>query len=251
MGTDLEGKVILVSGGTGHLGKSLISSLLQAGASVINISSARINEKEIEGDWRNLTQFVLELSDENAVTKVLQTLPKTLEIDGILNLAARSPRGISLDLTADEFIDVFASVLLPTWNVIRIFHSRLRDGTSIVNLGSLWGIVSPNPHLYLDLGNEPAIPLPAAKAAVMQLSSYLAVLFADRNIRVNNLVPGWFPANRGKPRPDYVEGIVAKIPLGRIGKPQDLTSAVLFMLGEGSSYMTGQSIVIDGGYSVW
>lgn len=251
MRAELEGKVILVSGGTGHLGKNLISCLLQAGAVVINMSSAKINEEEIESNPTNLSQFAVELSDENEVMKVLQSLPESLKIDGILNLAARSPRGISLDLTADEFLDVFASVLLPTWNVIRIFHSRLRNGASIVNLGSLWGIVSPNPHMYLDLGNEPAVPLPAAKAAVMQLSSYLAVLFADRGIRVNNLVPGWFPANRGKPRPDYVEGIVAKVPLGRIGKPQDLNSAVLFMLNDGSNYMTGQSIVIDGGYSLW
>jgi NAD(P)-dependent dehydrogenase (short-subunit alcohol dehydrogenase family) len=251
MASELKDKAILVSGGSGHLGRHLISALLSSGAFVINISSKKIDEDAIGANSGNFLQFIADLNLEDEVMEVRDALSKELVIDGLLNLAARTPRGISLDLNAVEFLAVFSSVVLPTWNVTRVFHSRLRDGASIVNVGSLWGLVSPKPSLYLDLANEPAVPLPAAKAAVMQLSNYLAVLLADRAIRVNNLVPGWFPANRGKPRSDYIDGIVSNIPLARIGKPEDLSAAVLFMLGDGSSYMTGQSIVIDGGYSAW
>jgi gluconate 5-dehydrogenase len=121
----------------------------------------------------------------------------------------------------------------------------------IINNASLWGIVSPDPRTYLDLKNEPPIFLPAAKAGVVQLSKYLAVLYASKGIRVNAISPGFFPQRRGPDRPDYMREITARIPMARIGLPHEIAGIVAFLFSDAASYMTGQNIIVDGGYTLW
>jgi gluconate 5-dehydrogenase len=77
------------------------------------------------------------------------------------------------------------------------------------------------------------------------------MLWAEKNIRVNAISPGHFPPKRGPERPDYMKELTFRIPLGRIGKPEDLAGAVVFLASDASSYVTGHNLVVDGGWSVW
>ena len=92
--------------------------------------------------------------------------------------------------------------------------------------------------------------LVAAKGAVHQITKYMAAMLAERNIRVNTLVPGFFPKKRGADSPEYIEQIVSRLCIKRIGSPKDLLGPITFLLSDASNYMTGSELTIDGGYSI-
>jgi gluconate 5-dehydrogenase len=152
-------------------------------------------------------------------------------------------------MSAREFNAGLNGILTLQFTCARIAARHMLDNGSIVNVGSLWGLRSPDPKIYLDLKNEPSVAIPCAYGGVHQLTRYLAVLLAPK-IRVNALVPGWFPKARGAPRPDYIAGITTHTPMGRIGAPSDLVGAAVFLMADASAFMTGQQLVIDGGYSI-
>ena len=105
--------------------------------------------------------------------------------------------------------------------------------------------------MHLDLGNAAAAHHAAAKGGILQLTKYLAALWASNGIRVNAISPGYFPQKRGVERLDYMEEVTKRIPMGRIGTPSEVAGAVVFLASDAASYITGQNIVIDGGYSIW
>jgi len=250
--TSFKDTSYIITGGSGHLGVALVSSLLELDANVVNLSSRNIVESKIDSNPRYFF-FEIDLLDCDELKKIT---PKIMSLNlpnlrGLVNFAARSKRGVNLDASAKDIVDTYSDVISPTWNAISVFRKILTKNSSIVNLGSLWGSLSPDPRVYLDLGNEPSIGLPPAKSAISELTRYLAVLLAQEDIRVNSVEPGWFPVNRGTPREDYIAQISGRIPMGRIGKKEELISTFLFLLDPSSSYITGQNIRVDGGYSIW
>lgn len=124
-------------------------------------------------------------------------------------------------------------------------------GGTIVNTSSLFGFLAPNFRMYPEGIRGPAAHHSAAKAGVLQLTSYLAALWGERGIRVNAVSPGFFPQKRGPERPDFMRELQIRIPMGRIGQPPDLVGAVVFLVSDASAYVTGQNLVVDGGYSLW
>tara|TARA_B100000029_G_C17348671_1_gene877997 strand:- start:553 stop:942 length:390 start_codon:yes stop_codon:yes gene_type:complete len=121
----------------------------------------------------------------------------------------------------------------------------------IINTGSLWGSHAAKFKTYsnLDIGPSPIIA--SGKAAIMQYTKHLASREAEYNIVVNALIPGWFPRKGPVENKKYINSIKSNIPLNRIGKLEDLITAVEFLLSEKSNYMTGQFVIVDGGYSIW
>ena len=249
MDKSFEDCSFIVTGGSGNLGQVLILKLLELGSTVYNLSSKNCTDINIQRH-RNYHEYLLDLNNLNEVKDIAQRIGK-VEISGIVNLASRSRRGINLEATSEDIIETYKNVISPTWNVISIFKSNLLKNATIINMGSMWGLVSPDPRVYLDLKNEPAIGLPGAKSAIIQLSKYLAVILAPEMIRVNCVTPGWFPANKGIPRPDYMEEITKRIPQARIGVGEDLLTTFLYLLDFKSNYVTGQNIIVDGGFTLW
>lgn len=252
MSTSFKDTSYIISGGSGHLGMALVSSLLELDANVVNLSSRNIVDSEINSNPRYFF-FEIDLLDCDELKRMIPEIMSLNlpDLRGLVNFAARSKRGVDLDASAKDIVDTYSDVISPTWNAISVFRKILTENSSIVNLGSLWGSLSPDPRVYLDLGNEPSIGLPPAKSAISELTRYLAVLLAQDGIRINSVEPGWFPANRGTPREDYIAQISGRIPMGRIGKKEELISTFLFLLDPSSSYITGQNIRVDGGYSIW
>ena len=121
----------------------------------------------------------------------------------------------------------------------------------IVNISSMYGIVSPDPANYKDakkFANPPHYG--AAKAGLIQLTRYAAVHLAKYNIRVNSISPGPFPGESVKKNSDFIKVLSKNLPLGRIGDPIELLGPVIFLLSSASSYITGENIVVDGGWTV-
>lgn len=241
---------VLVLGGSGHLGRALIEGLLESGDSVVSISSrAGITP---DADPESFRHYDLEVGADRSLEDLISDdVSIQGPFDGVLSLVGRSPRGIRLETSPQEFLEELAQGALPTWSVLSQCAPHVAEGGSMVIVSSLWGCRVPEPRMYLDLRNEPGVATVAAKAAQRQMARYFAVLLAGRNIRVNLLTPGWFPQMRGEPREDYMDEIKTRTPMKRIGKPEELVAPAIFLLGQGSAFITGQELIVDGGYSLW
>lgn len=236
---DLTHKVIAVAGGAGYLGTAIIEGLLRQGAHVLCMSSKKSSI--------NHSSLICEIVDCVNAGEVAATLCTYPGIDGLVNVAGRAMRG--KNQRPDDFVYTLKQALAVQYTCSRVAAPYLWKGSSIVNMGSMWGCRAPDFPLYLDLQNEPSPGVAAAYGGVHALTRYMAASLAPR-VRVNSVVPGWFPKPSGTPREDYIAGIVKNIPLDRIGKPADVVGAVVFLLSDEASYITGQEIVVDGGYTI-
>lgn len=238
---NIAGWPIVVTGGAGHLGTAICAGLAAAGARVLSASSRLC-------DARGVTSALCDIADEKAFDNVLGEFLDGHKLAGLVNCAVRAPRGVNLDMSRAAFAGGIDSILTHYFICTRVARRHMTTG-SVVNLASMWGIVAPNPAVYLDLKNEPSLVMPPAAAGILQLTKYLAVAMAP-DIRVNALVPGWFPKKRGPERPDYIAEIVIRVPLRRIGKAEEIVGSAIYLLSDASSYMTGQQLVLDGGYTL-
>lgn len=234
----LEHKVICVAGGAGYLGSAVVGGLLAAGAHVFNIGSKAPPHKHSSLAWE-----IVDLSNPGEIAAALSAYPG---LDGLVVLAGRGLRG--KNQRPDDFVKTVKDTLGVQYNCVKGARPYLWNGSAVVLVGSVWGQYAPDFSLYLDLNNEPSAGTAAAFGGVRGMLHYLAVEMAPRT-RVNCVVPGWFPKPSSTPREDYIDGLKKVIPMGRIGVPEDIVGPVLFLLSSMSAYMTGQELIVDGGYS--
>ena len=123
-----------------------------------------------------------------------------------------------------------------------------KNSGSIINIGSIYGIVSGDPRIYTDSARNTSEVYGASKAGVIHMTKYFAVHLAPFDIRVNCISPGGVFNNQGE---DFVKNYSYKTPLGRMAKDSEITSAALFLASDESSYITGHNLVVDGGFTAW
>lgn len=252
----LRGRALIVTGGAGHLGRVMCAALRDSGAHVLSLSS-KVGEFPVpvvtEQDIGSISSEICDVADEQAFAAAVQRFAALHGgIDGLVNNASRGPQGVNFAMPAIEIQEVFRGAFLHYFTCTRMALEHFRAGSgAIVNNASIWGRVSPDPRTYLDLRNEPSLPLVSAKAAVLQMTKYMAVLLAPKGVRVNAIVPGFFPQRRGPDNPAYMAEVTSRIPMGRIGAPGELAGALIYLLSDASSYMTGQEMIVDGGYTLW
>jgi gluconate 5-dehydrogenase len=121
----------------------------------------------------------------------------------------------------------------------------------IINIGSMYGTISPDLRIYDNEKHANSPEYGAGKAAIIQFTKYLAVNYAKNGIRVNSISPGAFPNKEVQKNKKFIKKLKSKIPLERLGQPEDLMGAIVFLASDDSSYVTGQNILIDGGWSIW
>ena len=255
----LAGKVIIVTGGAGHLGSEISKALAASGAIVYAIG--RDDDK-----LRILCEFnqylsnsriipeVVDVLNTDAFTKFVDTvINKHGKIDCLVNNASAARRQAWDDLDKSGWLEGLDGTLNQYFTCTKIVSKYLIQKKSgvIVNNASLFSFLAPCFPMHLDLENAAAAHHVAAKGGILQLTRYLAALWASTGIRVNSISPGYFPQKRGPERPDYMAEVCKRIPMGRIGQPAEVAGTVVFLVSNAASYITGQNIVIDGGYSVW
>lgn len=250
---DLENRNIVVTGANGHLGKAIVAGLLESGAQVLALCRHKENLVELEQKFESklLIEFVDCTKEEELQVAFQQFHTCHGEISGLVNNIYSGTRKPQIFQKTEIILETFNSTFVSYWLALRSCLPYLsKRNSSIVNNGSMWGLVSPDPANYLDLENEPSISLVSSKAAVHQFTKYAAVLLSKDNVRVNTIVPGWFPQKRGAERLDYIETLNKRIPMKRIGQPDEIVGPILFLLSDASVYMTGQELIIDGGYTL-
>jgi NAD(P)-dependent dehydrogenase (short-subunit alcohol dehydrogenase family) len=245
----LTGKVAVVIGGTGELCGAMAEGMAGAGAEVVLVGR---NEEKAKARLERMKAIggkgyfvAAEASDKAALQQLLQTvLAKSGRVDIVVNGAGVNSATPFLDIPEDEFDRIVRINLKGVFLGCQVFGKYLVDrgeGGSIINLGSMSGVV-PLSRVFT---------YSATKAAVHNLSKNLAREWAPKRVRVNTLVPGFFPAeqNRKVLTPDRVASIMGHTPMKRFGEARELIGATLLLAGDGAGgFITGSEIIVDGGY---
>jgi NAD(P)-dependent dehydrogenase (short-subunit alcohol dehydrogenase family) len=248
----LEGRVILVTGGTGHLGREISKGLASFGAHVIALGRNQDRFAELES--AHIECIACDVQDEGAFAKVVADVQRRHgRIDGLVNNASAARRETWDELDAAAWRAGLDATLNHYFTCTKSVSTQmLATGRgAILNIASIFGFLASTASMYPEGIRGPSAHHAAAKAGVLQLTKYLAAQWAERGIRVNAISPGWFPQKRGPERPDFIQVVQRSIPMGRIGQPSELIGAAVFLMADASSYVTGQNLVVDGGYSIW
>lgn len=244
----LDGKVIVVTGGAGHLGREISRGLAAFGAHVVVVGRDRERFAELQA--ANIECVACDVRDETAFAAVCQ---RNGRLDGLVNNANAAQRESWDELGAAAWqagLDATLNHYFTCTKIAAKLMLAAGRGT-IVNSASIFGFIAPNAAMYPEGIRGPAAHHAVAKAGILQLTRYVAAQWAGKGIRVNAVSPGWFPQKRGPERPDFVREVTSRIPMGRIGQPSELVGAVVFLMSDAASYVTGQNLIVDGGYSLW
>jgi len=251
------GKTIWITGGAGYLGTPMTVALDAAGATVFCFDLAGRAEKLVsEQALSRTTGITFDFSDAAALPDLIDaTVARHGVPDGLAHLAFASSAGKRLEqLLPEEFQRTFDLALTPTFVLCRALAERMkaRGSGSIVLFSSMYGVVAPDPRIYPDPLTPNPIDYGASKAAILQLARYFAVHYGSCGVRFNCVTPGAFP-NPGMQRaqPAFIAELNRKAALNRIGQNHEIVGPTLFLLGDGASYVTGHSLVVDGGWTAW
>lgn len=252
----LRGKVALITGATGHLGGAMAAALAEAGASVV-ASSRRIEDARAVADRLPRVDarhhaVAIDHMEEGSIEAGFNAAVKAA--GGIDVLVANAHEALAADwraVTAEQFnrqlMNATGYFLLAR---LARDHLVARGAPgSIVLLGSMYSVVGSYPDAYEGIGPANPVAYQALKAGIAQMARHLAVYWAKDRIRVNCLSPGPFPSDAAPA--ELVTRLEAKSPMGRIGQPEELKGPLVFLASDASSYMTGQNLLIDGGWTAW
>ena len=251
MTADLSGRLALVTGAHGKLGPVWISALAGAGARVIGID---VQPGEVEGAESVEVADVTDREALLALRERLGTAPDVLVNNAGIDQPPSGDGGSAAieDVPFDDFRRVLDVNLAGTFLATQVFGSAMRDAGrgSIVNIGSLYATIAPDPGMYDHLELDPPFLKPpaygASKAGVISLTRYFARLWGPHGVRVNALSPGGV---LGGQDPEFLRKFTARTPLRRLAEDADLGGPLLFLASDASSYVTGHELRVDGGFT--
>ena len=241
----LHGRVALVTGSSRGIGKEIARVIAGEGAEVIvaarGLEGARATAEEIVGEGGRASAVAMDISDDNSVVRTVDDLKKAYDtIPLLVNNAGIVRDNLILRMKQHEWDDVIGTNLTGIYRLCRALVPsmvRARFGR-IVNITSVVGRA----------GNPGQTNYAAAKAGVEGLTRSLARELSTRNITVNCVAPGFIDTDMTRDlSEDAREKLLSQVPMGRLGTPKDVASAVLFLLGDGAAYVTGTTIDVNGG----
>ena len=251
---DLSGKVAMVTGGAGFLGTSIARALAEAGASVV-ISSRELSRSQEAAaalpKAKGAKHYGVELDqmDADSIEKGFNAAVKAAgKIDILVNNAHEILAKDWSTVTAEQFNRQLAN---QTGYFLLARHVRnnaveRKAAASIIMVGSMYGVVGSYPELY-EGQTAISVAYHALKGGIVQMTRHLAVFWASDNVRVNCMSPGPF---LNVPEP-FASRYCKKSPMKRLGNPKELKGVVVLLASDAGGYMTGQNILVDGGWTAW
>ena len=261
----LDGRTAVVTGGLGRLGPVWARVLCQAGArvAVVDLPGLPVPDSlaGLRGDGA-LEVFEADVTSRESVERMATAVEDRLgNVDVLVNNAGidtppeASARTFTLaDHDASVFLRTLEVNVLGAFVCSQVFGSRMaeRGHGAIVNIGSLYATVSPDARLYEHMPTDPPFLKPpaygASKAALVNLTKYLATHWGPAGVRVNALSPGGVEGGQDA---EFKRKFGERVPLGRMGVPEDLEGPLLFLASGASSYVTGVDLLVDGGFTAW
>ena len=256
----LKDKIIVVTGGSGNLGTEFTNTLIDREAKVV-VLDILADEKKSNN---NLRYFKVDITKKDQIQSSLKTLKQEWGSPfGLINNAgldsppnSNAQSNVSFEKFSDSDWDKIMEVNLKgSFYCAQIIGSEMAKNNlgSIININSLYGNLSPDQRLYSHIDNNgenffKPFAYGASKSGLVNLTKYLSTYWAKDNVRVNTMTLGGVYNNQDK---EFVKKYVHKVPMGRMANTNDFRGALIFLLSESSSYVTGADIVIDGGFSAW
>src|SRR5579864_7198536 len=270
----LDGRVALITGGAGLLGRRYCEALLQAGARVVigDLDGVGATRLAAELSPNGALGYELDVTDPDSVRGAVKAGVSAFgRLDILINNAALTVRGGSQRLSPADYFAPFEDYKLEVWDqavrtnltgmllcaqaVGRQMLQQVPAGGVIVNISSTYGVVAPDQRLYdgvrspyADTGFNTPVSYAVTKTAVLGLTRYLASYWGSKNIRVNTLTPHGVFDNHDEA---FVRNFVYRSPLGRMARNDEYRGALLFLVSDASSYMTGANLIVDGGWTAW
>ena len=239
----LKNSNVVLTGSEGYLGAFLKKELINNGYNVISIDKKNI---------KNQDYFKTDLSKSKDIIKTLKNIKKKFKkIDVLINLAAVQiftdfeKRNVN-EIDAMLNVNLKANILLSQFFYKNYFKKQKKG--NIINLASIFGVVSPNFNNYKKGDRKSSETYGATKSAIIQLTKYFSNYMSKHNIKVNSISPGGVE-NKAVQTKSFIKRYKKNVPLNKMGSREDVINQIMFMVSKKSDYITGQNIIIDGGYT--
>jgi len=236
---NLKNKKVILTGCKGQLGSKITEIYEQQGAVVCGFDIDDFdlrNKGDVLSNYRN-------------------TFDKLCGVDILINNAGVSVFEDSMSRTEDDFDFVSDVNLRGTFNSIqsfvKCFDEHKQDNASIVNVGSIYGVVSPDFRMYEEGDRKNSEIYGATKAAIIQMTKYFAVYLSEKNIRVNCVSPGGIYNQNNPQNKDFIKKYSERCPMNRMAKDDEIVGGIAYLSSDISSYVNGHNLIIDGGFVCW
>jgi len=252
----LDGKIVVITGGYGYLGKAITLGLLANGAIVyvLGLDAQKFKREFIDNDYVDSLFFeYCDVSSSDSIKTAFGNIGKTNVIDVLINNAFYSKGQSPESMVDEDWSYGIEGTLNSCFKCIREIVPYLKNSGrgKIINVSSMYGVVAPQFEIYNEYPqflNPPHYG--AAKAGVIQLTKYYAAYLGKIGINVNAVTPGPFPSSSVQSEGGFVDSLAERTCLNRIGKPEDLVGAFVFLSSDASNYITGHNLVVDGGWTI-
>lgn len=248
---NLNNKVVVVTGACGQLGSQICKAFINSGSTVVGIDINIENKKHSDVDYYMLD--TLKTKQKKIIFEKI--ISKYKSIDVLINNAGVSTFANFEDRTEKDFdwvMDInLKSVFFDIQTYVNLFDKYRQDTGSIINIGSIFGVVSPDFRNYTDLARKNSEVYGATKAGVIQMTKYFAIHLANRNIRVNCISPGGIFNPDNMQGQDFQKNYSFRTPMKRMANTEEIIGGILYLASDSASYTTGQNIIIDGGMTAW
>jgi 3-oxoacyl-[acyl-carrier protein] reductase len=240
--SNLEKKNIIVTGASGGIGNAIIKKLSEAGANIL-ASGTRIEKlEELKKNFEGLKILKFDISQSDKIEEFIENATNELGggLDGIVNNAGITQDNLAIRMSLDEWQKVININLTSTFLMSKFAIKKMLKNKSgkIVNITSVVG----------HTGNLGQANYTASKAGIVAMSKSLAIEYAKKNININCISPGFIQtAMTDKIDDKFKEVIISKIPSARLGDPEDIANAVLFLSSDQSDYINGETLHVNGG----
>ena len=240
--SDLSNKNIIVTGASGGIGNSIVKRLHECGANILASGTKLEKLEELKSKYENIKVLKFDISATNQIEEFIENASKELggSLDCIINNAGITQDNLAIRMSLEEWkkvidINLTSTFLLSKYSIKKMLKNK---SGKIVNITSVVG----------HTGNLGQANYTASKAGIIAMSKSLAIEYAKKNININCISPGFIKtAMTDKLDDKFKEAIISKIPSSRLGEPEDVANAVIFLASDQSNYINGETLHVNGG----
>lgn len=255
---DCSGMSAVISGGSGWLGRVAVRALSEAGAEVTVVGRDLQRMRDaFSGFEHEIHLSVADIRTDAWPEAIAQVVARSGRLDVLVNNAHIGRGGSLRTALREDYLEAFDLAVIAAAAGIEAgrggFQRSIEAGGSpaVINVASMYGLVSPDPSAYQSEAARNPPYYGAAKAAMIQLTRYAAAELGPMGVRVNAIAPGPFPAEEAQRDEPFVQELGRRTMLGRVGRPEELASAFLYLASPASSFTTGAVLPVDGGWTAW
>ena len=252
-------KVVLITGGNGHLGKAMSEILCEYGATLVLASRNQQKNLQLKNeliDKYNCKVKTIELdisSRENINENISNLIDEFGKIDVLINNSYYGAGSELLEMKDDDWYKGIDGSINSCYRMSQTVLKYMQEKKSgkIINIASMYGLVAPDVSIYEDNNFYNPANYGVGKAGIIQFTKYIAAVYGKFGITCNTISPGPFPNTNVQKDNKFLENLSKRVPLNRIGVPDDMKGITLLLASDASNYINGANISVDGGWTIW